>query len=98
MNEKSGIIVGVSYGIHNIAGTTIGLIDNSGTIAGDSFAIINEGSIADGIVNSGKLNGAVQLGDASLPLTGDSAAVTGAIKSPRIVSSARTHLPSPVCR
>ncbi len=79
VNEKPGIISGVNYGIHNTAGATIGLIDNSGTIAGGTFAIINEGFITSGIVNSGTLNGAVQLGDASLTLTGNSAAVTGAI-------------------
>ncbi|MHC1480778.1 beta strand repeat-containing protein, partial [Frateuria aurantia] len=73
-----------AYGIYNSG--SISTIVNAGTISATdaavsshAYAIYNAGTIADGIVNSGVLDGAVYLGSSSLLLQGSSSEVNGDI-------------------
>ena len=77
---NSGTIEG---GIRN--GSTIGTLTNSGTITKSgvgelgSHAIYSTGTITNGIINTGTLDGDVTLGTATLNLNDESSRVTGAV-------------------
>lgn len=67
--------------IRNNSGATIGTLTNDGTIrvASGGWAINNQGTITNGIDNTGTLDGMVVLGGATLNLNGASGRVTGAV-------------------
>ncbi len=67
--------------IVNFSGSTIGALTNNGTIsaAANGYAINNQGTITNGITNTGTLDGAVNLGGATLNLDGTSGRVTGVV-------------------
>lgn len=77
---NNGVISGLVVGIRNYG--TIGHIINMDTITGGgadarTLAILNEGTITDGILNYGVLNGDVVLGGATLTIAGNNAALLG---------------------
>ena len=70
---------GFSAGI-NVQNSTVDRIDNFGTIsAGTAISISADSTITNGIHNAGRLDGAVQLGKATLELDGATATVTGPV-------------------
>ncbi|MDR3379968.1 autotransporter outer membrane beta-barrel domain-containing protein [Cupriavidus basilensis] len=70
---------GFSTGI-NVQNSTVDRIDNFGTIsAGTAISISADSTITNGIHNAGRLDGAVQLGKATLELDGATATVTGPV-------------------
>lgn len=76
-NSKEGTIKGAEAGLVNAG--TINQINNAGTLGGGTWALYNGGTVSGGIHNSGILNGAVYLGDATLYISGNSAAVNGPV-------------------
>jgi len=90
--ENSGTITGAHSAIVNDHGGTIGQLINSGLIRGAApvfslyasgpagdYAIWNDGTILYGIMNSGIIDGDVELGSATLYLAGEEGRVTGVV-------------------
>ncbi len=76
---NGGTIGTGATGIDNTAGGTIGALTNSATIAGTSFAILNNGAIQGTIVNSGVIEGAISSPSQGLTFAGGATRTIGTI-------------------